>query len=139
MSTVAEALDGLTVPGSLVESLPGGDVRCLACGHRCLIHPGRRGICRVRFNQDGVLRVPWGYVAGLQCDPTEKKPFYHLLPGSEPRRCRQGSPSRRPARTSTNRAALRPISTFRTVGAPKTGATRTNVPFSSVWTASTGT
>jgi pyruvate formate lyase activating enzyme len=83
MPTVADALDGLTVPGSLVESLPGGDVRCLACGHRCLIHPGRRGICRVRFNQDGVLRVPWGYVAGLQCDPTEKKPFYHLLPGSE--------------------------------------------------------
>ncbi len=83
MSTVADALDQLTVPGSLVQSLPGGDVRCLACGHRCLIRPGRRGVCRVRFNRDGVLRVPWGYVAGLQCDPTEKKPFYHLLPGSE--------------------------------------------------------
>jgi pyruvate formate lyase activating enzyme len=83
MSTVAEALDRLTAPGSLVQTLPGGEVRCLACGHRCLIRPGRRGICRVRFNQDGVLRVPWGYVAGLQCDPTEKKPFYHLLPGSD--------------------------------------------------------
>lgn len=83
MPTVAEALDRLTAPGSLVQSLPGGEVRCLACGHRCLIRLGRRGICRVRFNQDGVLRVPWGYVAGLQCDPTEKKPFYHLLPGSE--------------------------------------------------------
>ncbi|MCX6069977.1 MAG: AmmeMemoRadiSam system radical SAM enzyme [Chloroflexi bacterium] len=83
MSTVADALDRLTAPGSLVQALPGGDVRCLACGHRCLIRPGRRGVCRVRFNQDGVLRVPWGYVAGLQCDPTEKKPFYHLLPGSE--------------------------------------------------------
>jgi pyruvate formate lyase activating enzyme len=83
MPTMADALDQLTAPGSLVQALPGGDVRCLACGHRCLIRPGRRGICRVRFNQDGVLRVPWGYVAGLQCDPTEKKPFYHLLPGSE--------------------------------------------------------
>lgn len=83
MSTVDDALDRLTAPGSLVQTLPGGDVRCLACGHRCLIRPGRRGVCRVRFNQDGVLRVPWGYVAGLQCDPTEKKPFYHLLPGSE--------------------------------------------------------
>lgn len=31
---------------------------------------------------DGTLRAPWGYVAALQCDPTEKKPFYHLLPGS---------------------------------------------------------
>jgi len=58
-------------------------VRCVACGHRCLIREGRRGICKMRFNQDGVLKVPWGYVAGLQVDPTEKKPFYHLLPGSD--------------------------------------------------------
>jgi pyruvate formate lyase activating enzyme len=35
----------------------------------------------VRFNQGGELRVPWGYVAGLQSDPIEKKPFYHLLSG----------------------------------------------------------
>jgi pyruvate formate lyase activating enzyme len=26
--------------------------------------------------------VPSGYVAGLQVDPTEKKPFFHVLPGS---------------------------------------------------------
>jgi len=71
------------VPGSLVQSLPGGDVRCLACGHRCLIRPGRRGVCRVRFNQDGVLRVPFGYVSGVACDPIEKKPFFHVLPGSD--------------------------------------------------------
>jgi pyruvate formate lyase activating enzyme len=37
----------------------------------------------VRFNQDGQLRVPFGYVAGVQCDPVEKKPFYHLHPGSD--------------------------------------------------------
>ncbi len=54
----------------------------LACGHRCTIFPGRRGICKVRFNADGVLRAPWGYVRALQCDPTEKKPFFHVLPGS---------------------------------------------------------
>ena len=82
MPSLADALDRLTAPATLVEPLPGGDVRCLACGHRCLIRPGRRGICRVRFNLGGELRLPWGYVAGLQCDPTEKKPFYHLLPGS---------------------------------------------------------
>lgn len=83
MATLADRLDSLTARGELVENLPNGDVRCLACGHRCLIHPGKRGICRVRFNQDGELRVPWGYVAALQCDPTEKKPFFHLLPGSD--------------------------------------------------------
>ena len=53
-----------------------------ACGHRCLIPPGARGICQVRRNQDGVLRVPRGYVGALQVDPVEKKPFYHLLPGA---------------------------------------------------------
>jgi len=36
----------------------------------------------VRFNSGGVLRVPHGYVASLQNDPVEKKPFFHLLPGS---------------------------------------------------------
>ena len=82
-SSASEHLDRLTAPGELVENLPGGDVRCYACAHRCLIHPGRRGICQVRFNQDGVLRVPWGYVAGAQVDPVEKKPFNHLLPGSD--------------------------------------------------------
>jgi pyruvate formate lyase activating enzyme len=83
MPSLADSLDRLTAPATLVEPLAGGDVRCLACGHRCLIRPGRRGICRVRFNRHGELRLPWGYVAGLQCDPTEKKPFYHLLPGSD--------------------------------------------------------
>jgi pyruvate formate lyase activating enzyme len=36
----------------------------------------------VRFNRGGELRVPWGYVAALQSDPIEKKPFNHVLPGS---------------------------------------------------------
>ncbi len=57
-------------------------MRCFACGHRCLILEGRRGICRVRFNRAGKLYVPWGYVAALQVDPIEKKPFFHILPGS---------------------------------------------------------
>jgi pyruvate formate lyase activating enzyme len=83
MATVLDILDELTRQGELFETLPDGAVRCCACGHRCLIRDGRRGICRVRFNQGGKLRVPWGYVAGLQADPIEKKPFYHLLPGSD--------------------------------------------------------
>ncbi len=58
-----------------------GALRCFACAHRCRIAPGRAGRCRVRFHQDGELRVPFGYVAGLQADPIEKKPFYHVLPG----------------------------------------------------------
>jgi pyruvate formate lyase activating enzyme len=76
-------LDARTAPGELYEPLAEGRLRCLACGHRCVIFPGHRGICKVRFNEGGTLRVPWGYVAALQCDPTEKKPFYHVLPGSK--------------------------------------------------------
>ncbi len=83
MTTLADLLDGLTVEGALYERLEGGKVRCLACGHRCIINPGRRGVCKVRFNRDGKLMVPWGYVAGLQADPIEKKPFYHFMPGSD--------------------------------------------------------
>jgi pyruvate formate lyase activating enzyme len=77
-----EVLARLTRPGELYERLPQGRVRCLACGHRCLIPPGQRGICKVRTNADGELRVPWGYVAALQLDPVEKKPFFHVLPGA---------------------------------------------------------
>jgi len=82
MIPFASLLDRMTAAGELTESLPDGSIRCTACGHRCLIRKERRGICQVRFNQGGELRVPWGYVAALNADPVEKKPFYHLLPGS---------------------------------------------------------
>ncbi len=76
-------LDAQTAAGALYERLTEDKLCCVACGHRCVIFPGHRGICQVRFNDGGTLRVPWGYVAALQCDPTEKKPFYHVLPGSK--------------------------------------------------------
>jgi pyruvate formate lyase activating enzyme len=82
MSSLAKILDDLTVEGELYDALPEGAVRCHACGHRCLIREGKRGICQVRFNESGKLRVPWGYVAALQSDPIEKKPFSHVMPGS---------------------------------------------------------
>lgn len=37
----------------------------------------------MRRNKNGKLFVPHGYVAAIQCDPTEKKPFFHALPGSK--------------------------------------------------------
>ena len=82
MSTLANLLDGLTVEGELYETLEDDAVRCHACGHHCLIREGKRGICQVRFNEGGKLRVPWGYVAALQSDPIEKKPFSHVMPGT---------------------------------------------------------
>jgi len=82
MSILADILDDLTKTGEIYEALKDRSVRCHACAHRCLIREGKRGICKVRFNQGGELRVPWGYVAALQSDPIEKKPLFHVLPGS---------------------------------------------------------
>lgn len=81
-TTLKEILSDNTRRGELWEAMPDSWVRCFACGHRCRIPPGKDGICRVRFNQNGELRVPWGYVAALQLDPVEKKPFFHAYPGS---------------------------------------------------------
>jgi len=83
MNTVSELLDQMTIEGELYEKLEGEAVRCYACGHRCMIRQGKRGICQVRFNRAGRLFVPRGYVAALQVDPIEKKPFFHITPGAE--------------------------------------------------------
>jgi pyruvate formate lyase activating enzyme len=81
-ASLADILDARTREGELYEKLADNKVRCYACGHRCVIPDGLRGICKVRFNRGGKLFVPSGYVAALQSDATEKKPFYHVLPGS---------------------------------------------------------
>jgi pyruvate formate lyase activating enzyme len=66
----------------LVERLEARRLRCYSCGHCCPIPEGQAGVCKVRFNRGGELYVPWGYVGGVQCDPVEKKPFFHAYPGA---------------------------------------------------------
>jgi pyruvate formate lyase activating enzyme len=80
--TQAEQLHQYSAPGALWEKASDGRVRCLACAHKCVIATGRSGICGVRFNEAGALKVPWGYVSGRGLDPVEKKPFFHALPGA---------------------------------------------------------
>lgn len=81
--TLKEALAENTREGALYEPMPQGWVQCFSCGHRCKIPPGKDGICRVRFNRGGKLFVPYGYAAGIQLDPVEKKPFFHAYPGAK--------------------------------------------------------
>lgn len=58
-------------------------VRCRLCNHYCTISPGKRGICAVRENRDGTLySLVYGKVIAAQIDPIEKKPLYHVQPGS---------------------------------------------------------
>jgi pyruvate formate lyase activating enzyme len=84
MATLTEILEVRTAEAApeLVESLSKDRLRCYACGHECPIPDGAVGVCKVRFNRGGHLRVPWGYVGGIQCDPVEKKPFFHARPGA---------------------------------------------------------
>ncbi|HDR89482.1 MAG TPA: AmmeMemoRadiSam system radical SAM enzyme, partial [Bacteroidetes bacterium] len=64
------------------EKAGADNVRCLLCPHRCLIKPGKRGICRVRKNVNGTLVTEtYGKLSAVHIDPVEKKPLYHFYPG----------------------------------------------------------
>ena len=80
--TLRDILNQNVREGDLYEKIDRDRVRCYACGHCCPIPEGQPGVCKVRFNQGGTLYVPWGYVGGVQCDPIEKKPFFHAYPGA---------------------------------------------------------
>jgi pyruvate formate lyase activating enzyme len=82
METLAEQLARYTCEAALYRPLDGNRVECFACGHRCPIPAGFAGVCKVRFNRGGKLYAPHGYVNAVHCDPIEKKPFFHALPGS---------------------------------------------------------
>ena len=68
----------------LYEKLDGDNVRCHLCGHRCKIAPAKRGICGVRENRNGILyTLVYGMVVAENVDPIEKKPLFHVCPGSQ--------------------------------------------------------
>jgi len=65
------------------ERLPNDAVRCCLCRHHCRIAPGQRGICRVRENRGGrLMTLVYGRVVAEHVDPVEKKPLFHVLPGT---------------------------------------------------------
>ncbi|MFH1790085.1 MAG: AmmeMemoRadiSam system radical SAM enzyme [bacterium] len=58
-------------------------ISCLACSHRCKIAEGKLGVCGVRQNINGKLKLlVFEKSAAINIDPIEKKPFFHFLPGS---------------------------------------------------------
>ena len=70
-------------PSPWFEPAGGSDVRCTLCPHGCTIRDGQRGRCRVRENRDGTLyTLAYGNPCLVQLDPVERKPFFHVLPGT---------------------------------------------------------
>lgn len=71
------------IEACLYKKLGGGEVKCFACAHKCMIGEGFKGKCRVRKNVAGrlVLEV-FGAAASFGIDLIEKKPLYHFLPNS---------------------------------------------------------
>ncbi len=83
IGSMREVLDPFTAPrAELARAHPSGKLVCVACAHTCKLADGARGVCLVRRREHDTLQVPWGYVAGVAVDPIEKKPFFHVLPGS---------------------------------------------------------
>jgi pyruvate formate lyase activating enzyme len=75
MNTMKEAM--------LYEELSDNKVRCNLCAHRCVIAAGKKGICQVRENRDGVLyTLVYGRAIAQRVDPVEKKPLLHFHPGT---------------------------------------------------------
>ncbi|UCH44067.1 MAG: AmmeMemoRadiSam system radical SAM enzyme [Nitrospiraceae bacterium] len=65
------------------EKLGEMKVQCALCAHSCIIHQGRRGICGVRENREGILySLVYGKLIAANVDPIEKKPLFHFLPGT---------------------------------------------------------
>jgi pyruvate formate lyase activating enzyme len=61
-----------------------GQVVCRLCAHRCVIAPGKLGVCAVRENRGGrLMTLVYGEVVAAHVDPIEKKPLYHFFPGSK--------------------------------------------------------
>jgi pyruvate formate lyase activating enzyme len=67
----------------LYEKLTDSRVQCALCAHWCKINSGRRGLCGVRENKDGILySLVFGTLIAEHVDPIEKKPFFHVYPAS---------------------------------------------------------
>jgi pyruvate formate lyase activating enzyme len=68
----------------LYEKLSDSRARCHVCQWRCVIQPGKYGLCRMRRNSEGTLEVlNYGKASSVAADPIEKKPVFHFHPQSQ--------------------------------------------------------
>jgi len=64
--------------------LENGNVQCELCPQNCILDNRKSGICKVRYNDSGILQTKnYGKISSIAFDPIEKKPLYHFYPGTE--------------------------------------------------------
>ncbi len=67
----------------IYDKLDDNAVQCNICHHFCIIKDGKKGICQVRENSGGrLISLVYPRVIANSVDPIEKKPLFHLKPGS---------------------------------------------------------
>ncbi len=77
-------VESIFVREAVLQEAMGAKVRCHTCERRCMLIPGGFGWCRTRQNRDGRLfTLIYGSVSSLAANPIEKKPFYHIHPGTK--------------------------------------------------------
>ncbi|MBN1296112.1 AmmeMemoRadiSam system radical SAM enzyme [bacterium] len=70
-------------PARFYRKLDHDRVQCVQCFRGCLIAEGKSGACEIRINRGGELKtVSYGNPGAINVDPIEKKPFFHVLPGT---------------------------------------------------------
>jgi len=70
-------------PARYFHKLPDGKIQCDLCPRDCKLGEGQRGLCFVRENQGGAMKLTtYGRSSGFCIDPIEKKPLNHFYPGS---------------------------------------------------------
>jgi pyruvate formate lyase activating enzyme len=70
-------------PALYFQQIAKGLVECRLCPRKCEVKDGERGDCLVRENRGGkYVTLAYGNPCAVHLDPIEKKPFFHVLPGT---------------------------------------------------------
>jgi len=65
------------------RKLPDREIECQLCPRKCRLGDKERGYCGVRENDGGrYYTLVYGKACTRAVDPIEKKPFFHVLPGT---------------------------------------------------------
>lgn len=84
LALAANQPEGELHEAKFYEPLAGGRVRCTVCPRGCIVADKGRGYCRVRENRGGkYYSLVYGKPCAVHIDPIEKKPFFHVYPGSK--------------------------------------------------------